>query len=122
VQTSQFAVHISGVDDETGDPAEVEHFGLDLRAELAEFEYRAGRLGPHRVMRLPARAFELVAALQFIITVVQARTVGAPDGAGDSSVGQRYAERRRRLTVPSCRSRARRPVVASFRLPRREVA
>jgi hypothetical protein len=99
VQISQFALHVTGVEDEAVDPAVVERFALDLRAELAELNIARVDQAFSGEAPAGARAFELVSALQFIITVVQAGQSVHAVVKAIRKLAARYAERQRRLKV-----------------------
>src|SRR5689334_9499028 len=91
---SQFSLRVAG---DEADPALVERFALELRAELAEAV---------RVDQVPAgpapegtRGLELLAAFGFVITMVQAGEAVATVVAAIRTVAARYARHRERLRV-----------------------
>ncbi len=99
VPMHRFSLRVTAADGDVADPDVVEQFALDLRTELSE-----GDLAQiDQVVAAPApegaRVVEILAAFEFIITMVEAGEAVGKILDAIRRVAVRYAQRRKRLRV-----------------------
>jgi hypothetical protein len=99
VPMHRVSLRVTAADGAAADPAVIEQFALDLRAELSDGDI--ARIDQIVAGPAPegARALEILAAFEFIITMVEAGEAVGKILAAIRRVAGRYAERRQRLKV-----------------------
>ncbi len=96
---NRFSLRVSAADGTVADPATLEQFALDLRAELTDLEtvrVDAVSAGPAPE---GARSLAILAVFEFVITMAQAGEAAAKIVRAIREVANRYAEHRQRIRV-----------------------
>jgi hypothetical protein len=96
---NRFSLRVSAAEGAVADPAAIEQFALDLRAELTDL----GTVRVDEVSAGPApegaRSLAILAVFEFIITMAQAGEAAARIVRAIREVANRYAEHRQRVRV-----------------------